>query len=64
MAGLRVGRVILDRSVRANLTLHMVMIIGFAWFGSMTFTAYEVGAIRGLGSNSLFISWLYAVLRV
>lgn len=50
----------LARGATAFSYLSMVLI--FAWFGGMKFSAYEAAAISDLVSNSPLLSWTYALL--
>jgi reactive chlorine resistance protein C len=41
--------------------LYASLVVVYAWFGGMKFTAYEAEGLTGLVSNSPLLSWTYSV---
>jgi uncharacterized membrane protein YkgB len=52
---------LVDRYGRAVTTtgLYASLVVVYAWFGGMKFTAYEAQGLTGLVGNSPFLSWAY-----
>ena len=48
----------------AAIALYASLVIVYAWFGGMKFTAYEANGLFGLVSNSPALSWAYAIFSV
>lgn len=41
--------------------LYVSLVVVYAWFGGMKFTAYEAEGLTGLVGNSPFLSWAYSL---
>ncbi len=41
--------------------LYASLVVVYAWFGGMKFTAYEAEGLTGLVGNSPFLSWAYSL---
>jgi uncharacterized membrane protein YkgB len=54
----RHGRTVTTAGVYASL------VVIYAWFGGMKFTAYEAEGLIGLVGNSPFLSWAYSLFSV
>jgi uncharacterized membrane protein YkgB len=54
---------LVDRYGRAITTagLYASLVVVYAWFGGMKFTAYEAEGLTGLVGNSPFLSWAYSL---
>jgi reactive chlorine resistance protein C len=54
---------LVDRYGRAVTTagLYASLVVVYAWFGGMKFTAYEAEGLTGLVGNSPFLSWAYSL---
>ncbi|WP_262270546.1 YkgB family protein [Microvirga yunnanensis] len=57
---------LVDRYGRSVTTagLYASLVVVYAWFGGMKFTAYEAQGLTGLVGNSPFLSWAYSLLSV
>ncbi|MEZ2128683.1 MULTISPECIES: YkgB family protein [unclassified Sinorhizobium] len=44
--------------------LYLSIIVIYAWFGGMKFTAYEAEGLVDLVSNNPLVSWMYSILSV
>jgi reactive chlorine resistance protein C len=44
--------------------LYASLVVVYAWFGGMKFTAYEAEGLVGLVGNSPFLSWVYSLFSV
>ncbi|KLK90108.1 membrane protein [Microvirga vignae] len=57
---------LLDRYGRTITTagLYASLVVIYAWFGGMKFTAYEAEGLTGLVGNSPFLSWTYSLFSV
>src|SRR5919107_228100 len=57
---------LVDRYGRAVTTagLYASLVVVYAWFGGMKFTAYEAEGLTGLVGNSPFLSWAYSLFSV
>ena len=57
---------LVDRYGRAVTTagLYVSLVVVYAWFGGMKFTAYEAEGLTGLVGNSPFLGWAYSILSV
>ncbi|NVD42876.1 DUF417 family protein [Ensifer sp. HO-A22] len=55
-----------DRSGRTATTasLYLSLVVIYAWFGGMKFTAYEAEGLTGLVGNNPLLSWTYSILSV
>jgi uncharacterized membrane protein YkgB len=54
---------LVDRYGRAVTTagLYTSLVVVYAWFGGMKFTAYEAEGLTGLVGNSPFLGWAYSL---
>jgi uncharacterized membrane protein YkgB len=54
---------LVDRYGRAVTTagLYASLVVIYAWFGGMKFTAYEAEGLTGLVGNSPFLGWAYSL---
>ena len=54
---------LVDRYGRALTTagLYASLVVVYAWFGGMKFTAYEAEGLTGLVGNSPFLGWAYSL---
>ena len=54
---------LVDRHGRTVTTagLYASLVVIYAWFGGMKFTAYEAQGLTGLVGNSPFLSWAYSL---
>ncbi len=54
---------LVDRYGRAVTTagLYASLVVVYAWFGGMKFTAYEAEGLTGLVGNSPFLGWAYSL---
>ncbi len=48
----------------AGIGLYSSLVVIYAWFGGMKFTAYEAQGIADLVSHSPLLSWFYTILSV
>jgi reactive chlorine resistance protein C len=57
---------LVDRHGRTVTTagLYASLVVVFAWFGGMKFTAYEAEGLTGLVGNSPLLSWVYPIFGV
>lgn len=57
---------LVDRYGRTITTagLYASLVVVYAWFGSMKFTAYEAEGLTALVGNSPLLSWAYSLLGV
>ena len=57
---------LVDRYGRTVTTagLYASLVVVYAWFGGMKFTAYEAEGLTGLVGNSPLLSWVYPILGV
>jgi uncharacterized membrane protein YkgB len=57
---------LVDRYGRTITTagLYASLVVVYAWFGGMKFTAYEAEGLTGLVGNSPFLGWAYSILSV
>ena len=57
---------LVDRYGRAVTTagLYASLVVVYAWFGGMKFTAYEAEGLTGLVGNSPLLSWTYSLFGV
>lgn len=55
---------LVDRYGRAVTTagLYASLVVVYAWFGGMKFTAYEAEGLTGLVGNSPFLGWAYSLV--
>ncbi|QRM36067.1 YkgB family protein [Microvirga sp. VF16] len=57
---------LVDRHGRTATTagLYASLVVVYAWFGGMKFTAYEAEGLTGLVGNSPLLSWVYPIFGV
>ncbi|QRM33749.1 YkgB family protein [Microvirga sp. VF16] len=57
---------LVDRHGRMVTTagLYASLVVVYAWFGGMKFTAYEAEGLTGLVGNSPLLSWVYPIFGV
>ena len=57
---------LVDRYGRTVTTagLYASLVVIYAWFGGMKFTAYEAEGLTGLVGNSPLVSWAYSLFSV
>ncbi|MBQ0822605.1 DUF417 family protein [Microvirga sp. HBU67558] len=57
---------LVDRHGRTVTTagLYAALVVIYAWFGGMKFTAYEAEGLTGLVGNSPVLSWVYPIFGV